>query len=117
VTERRSKTPSASRRPRQKTLTGKQLKTTAVVGLLVLSFLFAQVGLYAKVSKNGYERAELVARLRNLNSENQSLQAKLDYLRSPERLSAVARQEGMVVADSYERIVLAPSVRMAKANH
>lgn len=116
MTERRSFTPSTRRQSKRNRMSGKQLVGALALGFLMLVLLFTHVGLYAKASENGYERSQLSAELKRIRSENQSLRAELERLRSPQRLSAVARQEGMVVADSYERIVLLPSVRMAKAD-
>ena len=116
MVERHSSAPVARRRPNRKRMSGQQLAGVIIFGFFLLAFLFAQVGLYAKVSESGYERADLVANVKELKAENALLQAKLERLRSPERLSAIAMCEGMVVADSYERIVLLPSVKMAKAD-
>ena len=79
--------------------------------------LFVHVYLYALASDSGYERAKLTARLSDLRAENAALRARVEYLRSPQRLASVAQKEHMVIADRYERVVLGPSVKMAKAVH
>ena len=113
--ERLSSVSSVRRQPRRKRISRRLLVKVIVFGLLLLASPFVHVGLYAKVSENGYQRTDMVAKLRNLKAENELLQARLEYLRSPERLSAEAQKQGMVIADGYERIVLLPSVKMAKA--
>jgi len=116
LVERQSSAPMARRRPNRKRMGARQLAGAIIFGFCLLAFLFAQVGLYAKVSENGYARADLVAKVADLKAENALLQVKLEGLRSPENLSKIAKLEGMVVADSYERVVLLPSVKMAKAD-
>ena len=116
LVERHSSAPVARRRPNRKRMRGRQLAGAIIFGFFLLAFLFAQVGLYAKVSESGYERADLVDKVKDLKAENALLQAKLEHLRSPEQLCKTAKLEGMVVADSYERVVLPTSVKMAKAD-
>ncbi|MBP6964267.1 MAG: hypothetical protein KBC96_07670 [Armatimonadetes bacterium] len=57
------------------------------------------VGAYARFTRDGYRKAELLAQLRDLNVENERLEVGLTGLRQPERVAAFAVQNGMSVGD------------------
>jgi len=95
----------------------RQAITAAALALSLLAIAILYVSMYAGVSLSGFERAEIVSKLAKVKSENQLLRAQLEQLKSPERLSAIAQSNGMVIADSYERVVLNESIRLAKADH
>ncbi len=106
----------SKRRPAGRKMTFKQI--AAALGLLLAVLLLAimYVSLYANVSQCGFERAEMLSKTQKIKSENQLLLAELEKLKSPDRLSSIAESNGMVIASTYDKVVLNNSVRMARAD-
>lgn len=64
----------------------------ALGALFVLS---VYVGAYAKATETGYQRGELLTRLKAVKLENEQLRLKLEELRQPERIATFAVANGM----------------------
>lgn len=114
--ERRISTSSVRQSPRRKRVSRNRLILALALGALLFLLGLMHTWMYADVSKHGYARAELVAKIKSVEAENQVLRAELERLRNPKRLARIAREDGMVIAETYDRVVLTPSVRMAKAD-
>ena len=75
-----------------------------MVGILLLAsvvcfVLTVYVGAYARVTEEGYHKAELLAQLKELRVENEKLSVSVDNLRQPGRVAAFAQENGMLVGD------------------
>ncbi|MDO8587976.1 MAG: hypothetical protein Q7T82_13185 [Armatimonadota bacterium] len=78
------------------------MSLAVVVTLTVLAVMLSYIGVYAKVTKNGYYRAHLVAQLREARVQNVRLRADIQALSSPERLGQVAMESGMQVCSQVD---------------
>lgn len=75
-----------------------------MVGILLLAsmvcfVLTVYVGAYARVTEDGYHKAELLTQLKELQVENEKLSVSLDNLRQPGRVAVFAQESGMRVGD------------------
>lgn len=84
-----------------------------VLGVL---FLLAYIGVYAQVTLYGYHISELQRQIRQVDMENQALQADIHTLSSPERLAAVAVAVGMQPSTQSVFISAPESTTVAKAD-
>ena len=60
-----------------------KMSLAVMVTLMILAVLLSYIGVYAKVTKNGYYRAHLVAQLREARVKNVGLRADIQTLSSP----------------------------------
>ena len=79
-----------------------KMSLAVMVTLMILAVLLSYIGVYAKVTKNGYYRAHLVAQLREARVKNVGLRADIQTLSGPERLGHVAAQSGMEVCSQFD---------------
>ncbi|HOK53931.1 MAG TPA: hypothetical protein PKV43_05660, partial [Armatimonadota bacterium] len=87
----------------------------SVLAGLLLVFSLGYIGLYAQVTLYGYRRAELGRQIRQIEMENQALEAEIQTLSSPERVSALAVQSGMKPRDDVVYISPSESISVALA--
>jgi cell division protein FtsL len=83
--------------------------------LIALGILLGYVGVYAKVTKNGYCRARLNAQVRETRVENQRLRADIQMLSSPDRLGRIAMSAGMQFSGDFDYVRPRPTVVVAEA--
>lgn len=110
---RSRKSASVSRRRRKNRFSPVIKGVICLVGVLSL---LGYVGIYAKATVYGYQRAELVRDIKALTMENQSLKADIVALSSPERLSRVAEGAGMAPGTQVDYIGHVDDVTVAKAD-
>jgi hypothetical protein len=96
-------------------ITNDRMGSAVIVMLLALSVLLMYVGVYAKVTKNGYHRSHLVAELREARMENMRLRADIQMLSSPDRLAQIATTSGMQTGNQFDYVGERPTVVVAEA--
>ncbi len=90
-----------------------RLFSNKTLGILLLasaicSVLIVYVGAYARVTEEGYRKAELLSKLKELRVENEKLSVTVDRLRQPDRVAVFARENGMSVGNKM--VYLKPEV-------
>ncbi|MDO8683894.1 MAG: hypothetical protein Q7N50_10485 [Armatimonadota bacterium] len=102
---------SGSRRVRRKKnvfksvmqrVAGNQMGSVVVMMMIVLGVLLSYIGVYAKVTKNGYYRANVTSQLREAREENLRLRADIQTLSSPDRLRVIATTAGMQPCNDFD---------------
>lgn len=82
---------------------------------MVASFLLSvYVSAYAGVTQKGYQKGELLARLKDVQMEGAGLRFKLEGLRQPDHISAFALGKGMVQGEKMEYLRPHDQPRMAQ---
>jgi len=94
-----------------------QMGSVALAMMLALVVFLAYIGVYAKVTKNGYYRSSQVGRLREARAENQRLRADIQILSSPERLRRIAEKAGMRQCQAFDYLPGRATVVVAEARH
>ena len=89
-----------------------------VLCTLTITFLLGYIGLYAKVTHEGYYAHKLRLQVRLAKMENQALTLKIAKLASNARLKYVALKAGMQQegANSVVHISSPENIKVAKAN-
>jgi cell division protein FtsL len=96
-------------------IAGDQMGAAFALMLILLMVLLCYVGVYAKVTKNGYYRSHLLSELREARVKNVRLRADIQTLSSPERLAEIASGSGMQVCDQFDYLEDNPTVVVADA--
>ena len=91
-----------ARRSLLRRVTDDRMGSVVLSMMLVLGMLLAYVGVYAKVTKNGYCRARVNSQLHEALVENQRLKADIQVLTSPDRLAQVATAVGMRQCERFD---------------
>jgi len=78
-------------------------------------FVIGYIGVYAQIRLYGYKKCECVKEQRELTAENLSISAEIDKLAEPERVSAIAEQNGFVAGSGIYRLGQVSSMKVAKA--
>ena len=88
-----------------------------VLCTLTITFLLGYIGLYAKVTHDGYHAYDLRKQIRQARMESQILKADIASLASAARLAKVATKAGMNKGeDSVVFISSSENIKVAKAN-
>lgn len=96
------KTPSSKASVRRKPSLLGRLFCNKMIGILlaaviVCSAFTVYVGAYARLTQEGYRKAELLSQLKELRVENERLEVSLDGLRQPDKVAAFAIQNEMCI--------------------
>ncbi len=104
-------TPRSQRRLKRKRKTAILGVVASIVGLVGP---FCYIGMYAQVTRCGYNTAALQKQIRQAEAENASLTTEIQMLSSPGRLSSAAISAGM--APSVQSVFIGgqESTRIAK---
>jgi hypothetical protein len=94
---------------------GDQMGAAVLLMLLLLTVFLCYIGVYAKVTKNGYYRSHVLTQLREARAENVRLRADIQMLSSPDRLAKMANASGMQVCDQFDYLEDNPSLVVADA--
>lgn len=86
-----------------------------VVCILGILLLLCYIGLYAQVTTYGYHRSDLTHQIRQLDMENQALEAEIQMLSCPQRLAAAAVAAGMEPSSDFIYVSVPGKVKVAKA--
>jgi len=92
-----------------------QMGSVVLSMLIALGILLGYVGMYAKVTKNGYCRSRLSVQVRETRVENQRLRADIQMLSSPDRLAQIAVRAGMQFSGEFDYVRPRPTVVVAEA--
>jgi len=86
-----------------------------IISVLLIAFVIGYIGAYAQLRLYGYKKCEYVKVQRKLIAENLSIKAEIDQLAEPDRVSAIAEQDGFVAGSEIYRLGQVSSVKVAKA--
>jgi cell division protein FtsL len=102
------------RKARRNPLFASGLKCLAIA--TVIGGLMCYVGLYAKITQNGYYKAKLAGELKAAKMQNQYLRADMQMLSNPDRLAVAATQAGMQQSERVLVVRVAKPVALAQAD-
>jgi cell division protein FtsL len=92
-----------------------QMGAAVIMTLVLLMAFLCYIGVYAKMTKNGYYRSHLLSQLREARVDNLRLRADIQSLSSPDRLAKIATDSGMQVCDQFDYLQDNPAVVVADA--
>jgi hypothetical protein len=102
----RPRAKKAKRTTLLRSLLGNQMARVIVVALVVTCILSVYVSAYARATETGYHRGDLMAQLKSLRLENETLRLRLDQARQPDQIAQFATENGM--EQSTKMVYLAP---------
>ncbi len=86
-----------------------------IFSVLLIVFVVGYISAYAQLRMYGYKKCEYVREQKRLLAENLSIKAEIDQLAGPDRISAIAEKDGLVLSDGVYRLGQASNVKVAKA--
>jgi len=89
---------------------------TACILIAAMALFLAYVGVYAKVTHMGFQRAALVSELRKARLENEALRVEIQNLTNPDRLASAAEDAGMLPGTDVSFVKPPQPVTVAKRN-